>query len=226
MITQTNTYPFPEAAYNVEKVFYIPRKRNTPRKFSFKKIPLPSLDEREPLDTSIINKSYDQNEKNRVYINNYNYNLLTKHLALSTQVEDGGYILGNAYRFPGSPVNEDDHDFKWWITIDHIIPAKGTYGTPGMLLFTGDSWSHIHKLLDNEYKGKKLLGWYHTHLFAASHEIGLSMMDINLHTRFLPLPWQVALLINIDQHNNRELRCYQKSPQGEFLITPFYDLDS
>ena len=225
-MNQYNTYPFPKAANNIEGVFYITREKNRSRKFSFKKIPLPSLPEQQPLNELIINDNFNQNVNGRVYINNSNYTFLTKDLDLSIQVEDGGYIIGNAYRFPGSPINEDDHNFKWWITIEHVIPAQAIYGTPGMLLFTGDSWSHIHRLLDKEYKGKKLLGWYHTHLFGATDEDGLSIMDKNLHTRFLPLPWQVALLININQYKERELRCYQRTPQGRFLKTPFNILDS
>ncbi|KPA11744.1 hypothetical protein MHK_008047 [Candidatus Magnetomorum sp. HK-1] len=219
-------YPFPTDAHDVEGMFYIPNKQRKSRRFSFKKIPLPPLPERIPLEGKIIHEHSGHNGNGKVYLNNSIYTLFTKDLPLSSHVEDGGYIIGQAFRCPGSPSDENDLEFKWWISIDHIIPAKGIFGTPGMLLFTGDSWSHIHRALDNQYKGLKLLGWYHTHLFDATPEMGLSMMDMDLHSRFLPLPWQVALLINIHQNNDRYLRCFQKTPQNVFLNTPYYDLDT
>jgi hypothetical protein len=224
-MTHTQSYPFPEDACKIEGMFYITPKKNSARKFSFKKIPLPALPEHHLLEGKRIREVPDYCGNGRIYLNTGVYKKLTQELELSVHVENGGYLLGNAYRFPGSPENENDPNFKWWISIDHIIPAQSFYGTPGMLLFTGDSWSHIHRLLDRKHKDLKLLGWYHTHLFDATPEMGLSSMDLDLHRRFLPLPWQIALLINIQQNNDRIIRCFQKSLQNVFLEMPYYDLD-
>ena len=217
------SYPFPKDAYDIEGLFYITPKKTGTRKFSFKKIPLPALPERHPLEGKCLYHVPNFSGNGRIYLNDGIYQKLTKDLLLSTHVENGGYILGNAFRFPGSCENENDPAFKWWISIENIIPAQSIYGTPGMLLFTGDSWSHIHRLLDTQYKKLKLLGWYHTHIFEATEEMGLSAMDMDLHRRFLPLPWQIALLINMQQNNERKIRCYQKSPQGDFLLAPYYE---
>jgi len=220
-------YPFPKSAYDIEGVFYISKPSpDSHRQFTFKRIPNPPLPERPPLNGTIINAYADHKGHGKVFLNQGVYHQFIQTLPLSSRVEDGGYMIGQAFRCPGTPMDENDPDFQWWILIDHVIPAKGIYGTPGMLLFTGDSWSHIHRLLDYQYKGLKLLGWYHTHLFDATPQIGLSGMDKDLHTRFLPLPWQVPLLINLNHTNDRVLRCYQKTHEGLFIETPYYQLDT
>jgi hypothetical protein len=52
-----------------------------------------------------------------------------------------------------------------------------------------------------------MLGWYHTHLFAATDDIGLSTIDFRLHFTTFRLPWQIAGLVNLDGQQ-RVLRFY------------------
>jgi hypothetical protein len=60
------------------------------------------------------------------------------------------------------------------------------------LTFTQDSLVDIHDQIDANYKGQKIVGWYHTH---PSMGIFLSHYDTWLHRNFFPEPWQVALVV-------------------------------
>ena len=146
-------------------------------------------------------------------------------ISLSEKVEDGGYLLGVPYRTLRSPESEEDPKFKWAIEITDIIRAKGTYSSAAMLLFTGDSWSQMRRTVERDYPDRKLVSWFHTHLFAASDSFGLSGLDLDLHRQFFPKPWQVAILINIDGNSKREVRCFQKGPNVDLVECKFEVLE-
>jgi len=67
------------------------------------------------------------------------------------------------------------------------------------------------------------VGWYHTHLFSATDSFGLSGMDQDLHHRFLPRPWQAAVLVNISHDGNRQIRCFQRKNEG-MLEQSFFEV--
>src|ERR1700690_3475000 len=54
------------------------------------------------------------------------------------------------------------------------------------------SLGDIHDQMDTNYKGQKIVGWYHTH---PSMGVFLSHYDTWLHRNFFPEPWQVALVV-------------------------------
>ncbi len=146
-------------------------------------------------------------------------------ITLSEEVENGGYLLGVPYRTPRSPESEDDPGFKWTIEITDIIPADRTYGSWALLRFTHDSWSRMRRTVERDYPDRKLVSWFHTHLFAASDDFGLSGLDQDLHRQFFSKPWQVAILINIDAQSKREVRCFQKGPHVDLLECKFEVLE-
>jgi hypothetical protein len=85
------------------------------------------------------------------------------------------------------------------------------------LLFTGETWSQLNRLRDRDYPDRKLVSWFHTHLFEASDSFGLSGLDQDLHRRFLTKPWQVAVLLNINFKGERTVRCFQRGPDGDLV---------
>lgn len=73
-----------------------------------------------------------------------------------------------------------------------------------------------------DYPARKLVGWFHTHLFPATDTFGLSGLDQEMHAWYLPRPWQVAVLLNFERDADRTVRCYQRGPEGKLVETPFF----
>jgi hypothetical protein len=218
---------FPPEAYKVEGVFRLPQLAKDRKRTQFRKVtpaPLPEHDPSSFGNTQTFGRGKQGN--GGVLMHASVYKALREDIYLSSKNEDGGYLLGFPYRQPGSPESEDDPGFRWLLEITDVIQAEGAWGRPGLLLFTGDTWSRVNRRLDSEYPDKKLVSWFHTHLFKATDEYGLSGMDQDLHRRFLTRPWQVAVLLNIDAGGEREVRCFQRGPHGDLEECTFEVLDS
>jgi hypothetical protein len=213
----------PESAYQAEGVFRLPpRVRNEPR-IQFRPVPQPPPPERDPAHYGPVEvRGKGAAQTGRVVIPGRLYAQLCRELVLSPDNEEGGYVLGNVFRQPGSPEKEDDPAFRWLVEVTDLLMAEDTVGSPVRLLFTGDTWSKVSRRRDRDFAGRKLVGWFHTHLFPASDSFGLSGLDQNMHAWYLPRPWQVALLLNLEGNGERTVRCYQRSTEsGELVETPF-----
>ena len=213
---------FPPDAFEVEGVFRLPELARDRERIQFRKVRPEALPERDPASFGgTETRGRGTTRDNTIIMHEKAYRQLQQELYLHPRVEDGGYLVGNAYRQPGSPEDDSDPEFRWLLEITDVIKVEGAWGGPLSLLFTGDSWSKANRHLDIEFRGKKLAGWFHTHLFAASDAFGLSGLDVDLHRRFLTKAWQVAVLINIDADGVREVRCFQRTPEGELAECTF-----
>jgi proteasome lid subunit RPN8/RPN11 len=79
-----------------------------------------------------------------------------------------------------------------FVVVEHAIPARHTKQGSVYLTFTQESILDFHDQIDTNYKGQRIVGWYHTH---PRMGIFLSHYDTWLHNHFFPEPWQVALVI-------------------------------
>lgn len=123
----------------------------------------------------------------------------------SDEMEEGGFLLGRAY------VDPDDGR-----TLVHVTGAVDAEHTGASLLhfaFTGDSFSAVKRLIGRERPEDRLVGWYHTHLFAATDAMGLSSIDLQLHFTTFRIPWQVAGLVNVSRSGARVVRFYVREGQ-------------
>ncbi|MBI1855175.1 MAG: Mov34/MPN/PAD-1 family protein [Chloroflexi bacterium] len=111
------------------------------------------------------------------------YSRVCVHSVSDTRNEVGGILIGQWC------VDENNEQF---IVIEHALPARYTRQGSVYLTFTQDSLVDIHEQIDTNYKGQKILGWYHTH---PSMGVFLSHYDTWLHNHFFPEPWQVALVV-------------------------------
>jgi hypothetical protein len=118
----------------------------------------------------------------------------------SDKIEEGGFLVGKLFRDADSP---DTHILK----IQVMPSAKYTGASFFHFTFTGDSFAEVKQSLNRERPEERLLGWYHTHLFPATVEMGLSTIDLTLHFGTFTFPWQVAALFNLERHH-RVLRFY------------------
>lgn len=212
----------PEDAYQSEGLFRLPpRVKETPR-IQFKPVPQPPLPEQDPSSFDVVElHGKGEAQAGRVFIPAHLYDDFCRGLHLSNEKEEGGYILGNVYRLPGSPENEDAPEFRWLLEVTDLVMAENTIGSPALLLFTGDSWSKVSRKRDRDYPTRRLIGWFHTHLFPATDTFGLSGIDQDMHSWYLPKPWQVAILLNQEKDSERSVRCYQRGSTGELVETPF-----
>lgn len=125
---------------------------------------------------------------------------LLQSRAWSSSVEEGGFLVGRVFL-------DADEPGTWILVVTGAIHARQTGASLLHFTFTGDSFSAINRELDRHRPGELLLGWYHSHLFAATETMGLSSVDLNLHFTTFRRPWQVAGLINLDP-SGRVLRFY------------------
>lgn len=144
------------------------------------------------------------------------YQNLCHRRPLSQTVEEGGFLIGNVYR-------DGDQENTYLLEISNALTAQHTGASFLHLTFKGDSFVEVKRTLNQSHLGERLLGWYHTHLFAATPSFGLSSIDVELHFSTFTIPWQLAGLINLDG-NQRTLRFYVR--QGnKMVLCPYWVID-
>lgn len=216
----------PDDAYQIEGAFRLPPPSLDRARIVFRKIETPPLPPRDPDDLGTARSlGRGEPQAGQVFLPETIYDELRHGLKLSDKKEEGGYLLGKVYRTPQSGERDDADDFHWVVEVTDLVMAEDTVGSAALLLFTGDSWSKISRRIDRDFPGHKLVGWFHTHLFAATDDFGLSGLDQDMHAWYLPKPWQVAILLNLEDGGERTVRCYQRGPEGDLVETPFEVLD-
>jgi proteasome lid subunit RPN8/RPN11 len=128
------------------------------------------------------------------------HDLLQEQMELSDEVEEGGFLVGRLLR---------DQDGGGYLV--HVTGAPRAERTGASLLhftFTGESFLRINQAIADSDHDERLVGWYHTHLFPATKGIGLSTIDVDLHSSTFLDSWHLAALINIDDYGHRVLRFY------------------
>jgi proteasome lid subunit RPN8/RPN11 len=105
-------------------------------------------------------------------------------VGVSLSEEIGGFLLGNRYRCPNTGRN--------YIIIDQEVAAQFTHATSVSLALTVEAWSQLHNDLGGRYRGKTLVGWYHSH---PKMSVFLSSWDVDVHNLRFPRDWQTALVI-------------------------------
>lgn len=195
----------------VEGVFPLPVPRSTGRSTSFTRVARPinavrGLSEFGALQTHKAELA----GRNRLIWRPTAYAALTRTQPVSDSVEVGGYLVGQVYRQASAAET-------LLVEVQQLLVAERTSASAALLLFTGDSWSALLRLLAGQLKGGWLLGWWHTHLFPATDSFGLSGLDETLHRQFFSSPWHFAALLNVSPEQGRVLRCYQ--PDGDGVLS-------
>lgn len=129
---------------------------------------------------------------------------LTATQPLSLEVEEGGFLIGRAFA-------DEERQGGYLVEVCEVVPAEHTGASLLHLTFTGDTFAALARRLQSAAGETRLLGWYHTHLFAASSRFGLSSVDVRLHHTTFGMPWHLAGLVNIEptgETHSRVLRFY------------------
>jgi hypothetical protein len=142
---------------------------------------------------------------------------LVQTYPFSDEIEEGGFLTGAVYR-------DAERAGGYLVHVTAIRPAERTGASMINFTFTGESFLRVIHQLESRGDGEELLGWYHTHLFAATSRSGLSSVDIELHRSTFGRPWQVAALVNITA-DGRVLRFYHGRGKNMTLV-PYWTVPS
>lgn len=153
------------------------KKKKSSKANRFKKIDTPDLPQN---IVPVGERVYD--EKN-IYIHQKVYAQIHKFAANKTENEHGGILIGRILNEMG----------KENTIIEGFIEAKYNAATPTTLTFTHETWEYFHSEIDRKYKGKKIVGWIHTH---PNFGIFLSENDKFIQQNFFTDSNQVAYVVD------------------------------
>lgn len=122
-------------------------------------------------------------EDKNIYIHQKVYRQIHRFSANKTENEHGGILVGRV-------VNELGKENT---IIEGFIEAKYNTATPTTLTFTHETWEHFHSEIDKKFKGKKIVGWIHTH---PNFGIFLSENDKFIQQNFFTDTNQVAYVVD------------------------------
>lgn len=122
-------------------------------------------------------------ENKNIYISQSVYKEIHKFTKNKTTNESGGMLVGTIIEEFG----------KTNIVISGFVEAKFCEATPTTLKFTHETWEFVHKEIEKKHKGKKIVGWIHTH---PDFGIFLSEYDKFIHQNFFSETYQVAYVVD------------------------------
>ena len=147
-----------------------------------KKIPVNELPEN-VLPQNILPIGERVEENKNIYISQTVYKEIHKFTKNKTKNESGGVLVG-------TPIEEFG---KTNIVISGFVEAKFCEATPTTLKFTHKTWEFVHNEIEKKHKGRKIVGWIHTH---PDFGIFLSEYDKFIHQNFFSEAHQVAYVVD------------------------------
>jgi proteasome lid subunit RPN8/RPN11 len=99
----------------------------------------------------------------------------------TTDVEVCGALIGRGFVDDAGP----------YLLVEHSIRGANAASRSTNVTFTAETWNSIQTVMDRDYAGKLMVGWYHTH---PGFGIFLSDMDVFICDNFFNLPWQSAFV--------------------------------
>ena len=103
------------------------------------------------------------------------------HADLHPSIEVCGVMVGTVYETPQAS----------FVYVDAMIRGEASSGRSTQVTFTAETWQHIHRVMEAEHAGKRIIGWYHTH---PGFGIFLSEMDLFIQRHFFNAAWQMAFV--------------------------------
>src|SRR4051812_25228774 len=117
----------------------------------------------------------------RVFLSEEAFDRAVERGGADTTREIGGVLVGEVKKDDAGP----------YLMIETTVDALHADEKGAELTFTHDTWDHINKEMDTKHKGKKVVGWYHTH---PGFSVFLSDRDQFIQKSFFNLPFQVAFV--------------------------------
>lgn len=120
-------------------------------------------------------------ERLQVIVRQSVLNEILSHARSSLSSEICGVIVGDVVRDGRGP----------FVYIEESIRGEFAVSQVAGVTFTAETWAHLQGIMEKQYPGKRIVGWYHSH---PDFGIFLSKMDLFIHRHFFDLPWQVAFV--------------------------------
>jgi len=118
----------------------------------------------------------------------------------NVEVEQGGVLVGNIY--------EEAEGEGYIVEITDYIQADAALSNITELRYTFESWQRQTEILKERFPGKRIVGWYHTHLVKMAFytdsskqstyatELFFSRDDVFMHHQFFRERWYVAMVLD------------------------------
>lgn len=119
----------------------------------------------------------------RIVIKREAYKAIHAHVATDRDRELCGVLVGEMLKDRRGP----------YLLISAAIRGEHADSQASQVMFTHETWNHIHKVKDAEYPGLRIVGWYHTH---PGFGVFLSPQDEFIHRSFFNEHWQVAFVVD------------------------------
>ena len=117
----------------------------------------------------------------RVAITREAYADLTAHARASLDVEVCGVLVGEVY----------EDDYGPYVAVEATIEGTSAKHGAAHVTFTQETWTEIHKQLEERYPRLQIVGWYHTH---PGFGVQFSDMDMFIQKNFFAGRHQIALV--------------------------------
>jgi JAB N-terminal domain len=179
--------------------------KHSPPSFTIRRLVEESLPHKTLEDFGVTADFGNAQANVRILLREETYQELCQTRPLSLSVEEGGFLVGNVYQ---------DAQVEGGILLEltTALIAQHTGASLMHFTFTGNSFAEVKQVLRKTQTEERVLGWFHTHLFPAAENFGLSSIDVDLHFRTFSIPWQIAGLINLNNPTgtDRTLRFYRR----------------
>lgn len=109
---------------------------------------------------------------------------IRRNLARTPRVETGGLLIGHAFR----DLDEPQTSFT---LVGGAIPQPSQDSSVGHYTVTPDMITRARHILENNFPGSAVVGWYHSH---PGHGIFLSAQDMRIVRSIYNAPWQIAFV--------------------------------
>ncbi|MBI1353552.1 MAG: hypothetical protein GC160_04345 [Acidobacteria bacterium] len=110
---------------------------------------------------------------------------VNQHLLEDVSRELGGLLLGNLYECPNTGAK--------YVKVDQYSKVKAGKGTEVSLEIAAEDWDCAAEDLAGKFRGKTLVGWYHSHPGMGPF---LSGHDVAIHEERFPSDYGLALVID------------------------------
>lgn len=136
-----------------------------------------------PVD-SVYSGTEEYDNHLKIFIKEETLRIIDEYLSSDLNNELGGVFVGDVC------INNAGEDF---ILIENLIIAKHTNSSLSRLTFTHETWNYINDILEKDFPGKKILGWFHSH---PGHTVFLSNFDIFIQENFFNMEYMVAYVFD------------------------------
>jgi proteasome lid subunit RPN8/RPN11 len=120
-----------------------------------------------------------------VFISTHALDDLLAFLASDTGREHGGVLAGLPFIDEGLEIE--------FVDVQAALPALDSQGSAVHLQFTGPDWAFISGMLAEEYPGRAVVGWFHSH---PALGVFMSATDAATQRAFFNQSWHLALVVD------------------------------